>query len=210
MTDRCPSLEGLLHQAQLPPGHAGRAHLDHCPRCRSLVKSHAAFLAGSPAHADGEREARLASALEQEIGLAPTRQRPAHPVLRLLRSRATAPVLAMAAVLALAVGLQRLDRGPAEGPLGITRSAAPVTGLVLQAEWSAGGTLELSWQGAPTESRSFRVLLLGADLEQLASFAHGPGNGPGAVRGATVVESGAGSGPLAGGGPAERGCGGTL
>jgi len=114
MKDPCLTPEEIVNALHAEPGDKRRDHLDTCAWCQSLRSSYELFgdTGNLPAGADpADAEARLGDFLEREIAGSPAEPLPRQvldgpgPHRAWWRQR-TAGVLAAAAVLVVAVGLQ--------------------------------------------------------------------------------------------------------
>ncbi|MCB1182550.1 hypothetical protein KDM41_03885 [bacterium] len=175
MTEPCPSIEELGPMAELAAGDPRRAHVDSCPRCRGLLAAFAGFVAGSPSHADPAREARLAAGL---AALAtPASRREPGTVVRILRSRVTASLLATAAVLVLVVGLSREGDPLPGGPAGVTRTTLSAKDFGMEARVVTDGGYRLSWTRPAAPGETFRVVFFGGDLVEVGRIEAGTAAG---------------------------------
>ncbi|HOX25643.1 MAG TPA: hypothetical protein PLL30_11260 [Candidatus Krumholzibacteria bacterium] len=176
MTDhRCLPPEELETIAALAPGDHRRAHLEHCPRCRNLVRLYQDFVSPPPlppeaqaAEAGRELRRRLAAALPGlslvagegrggQNGGAPDRAR--------FWRRSARPLIALAAVFVCCLGLFALrqqllepaDRVPGSAPA-LLRGAAEPSSTTLAVGRSPDG-VRLSWQRPADADRTVVVLL---------------------------------------------------
>lgn len=172
MNDRCLNPEELAGLATDDPRWG---HVENCPACRAITQSLAAFLTPTdfPADSDlADADTRLSAVLEQEIGSGGTVVRPAPTFWTPFRVRTLA---AVAAVLVVAVGLSLVSPGPIGPPQepvlrGIGTPAAPFGCQMATLE---NGVFQVSWPPV-TDATSYRVVVYGEDLQELATFDVGP------------------------------------
>ncbi len=173
----CYPVEALGEVAALAAGHARLAHLALCPRCRARLAEYRCFMAAeAPAGSDVEDADRRLGALlrrPRPALAAPARTAaPIRPARRALR-----PALALAAVLAAALGLWRVTGGGGPAPDGgrLLRGAgpeaagapAPLSVLALP-----DGRLRLSWR-AVEDADAYTVALHAPDLTELVRLPAG-------------------------------------
>ena len=188
MRQDCFPDAALAAVAGWDPGDPRRAHLDACPGCRARLAAYHSFMRAEdvPGADPDEAEARLSAVL---AGLARAsaagRSREATPRQVAWRR----PVLALAATLAVAVGLWRgLAMNPERPAAGLALRGegdtrpAPVA---LPARALADGRLALRWLRQP-QADGYRVALHDADLRQIAVLDAGADStiavAPGAAR----------------------------
>ncbi len=188
MKGSCIPLESLARVAALPAGHAERAHLDGCARCRSLLEMLREFEA--PTHAPaGARFADADAALRATLAdlaaegepdpAPPVAARARRPEARrgwLARLLAAAPLprfaAAFAALSVVVLAALLLGRGPAPDTL---RAAAPggAAAFTAAAPRTVGGGVELAWTAVAGADR-YRVVFLDPTLAALARVDAGP------------------------------------
>jgi hypothetical protein len=174
----CLDMAQLAAVDWLPADDPRRRHLADCARCRARLAAYRAFESppGLPEGADlPDAEARLGAFLQQEIGVG---EEPARPRRRDWRR----PLLALAAVLVVAVGLTLVTddgEGPPRTPIlrgdeeAVRQGGVRAGALAAASEVDADGRVVLSWS-AVGDADTYRVVLYGADLSELDSFDAGP------------------------------------
>jgi hypothetical protein len=185
MSDRRIDIDELGGLSELPPDDPRRQALESQPSARARLRAYEAFMSGGDVP-DGanvaEAEARLAEALEREIGVdiagSPRRPAPAAaaggrmPLLRWLTAPRLRPAL-VAAVFAIAFSSVWIATRPQQKDAGDVLRGAPPPAV--PGAWSAGaaseplpdGTLRLCWNPAPTADR-YAVVFLAGDLSEIA------------------------------------------
>ncbi len=185
MEHRCLELAELAALLDVPPDDPRRASVAACPRCDSLLRAGAAFLAGDDALSAGERAraeqvlaATLAARLGAEDSGVPAGERPAgsaRTARARVRSRRRAGWgwgLGLAAVLAGTMILTVRDPGFPAGPTGVLRGGTSTAGaeaglLVTVAGPAADGTVRLTWP-AVAGAVAYRIELYTAALDTVA------------------------------------------
>lgn len=174
MDDRCHPLEDLPQIMNLPEGDPRRQHLDRCPRCQTLARQFDAFMHPGPmptaADLDGagvELNQRLEA--ELDLSMSPvTRRSPNHSFWRLAPGQGR-PLLAMAAVLVICVGLltirhQMVGTTP-RGDSEVTILRGPASLILAQIENN-----NLIWT-LPEQADEATVVLYNASLQEIAKIA---------------------------------------
>ena len=184
MVDRCIEVEELARLTDGEMSAEHRAHLDGCPRCRARYAAYLRFMAGAgevPAEELVAARRRLVEELRGRIesptpqpGLAPRRPAGREPARRRFGGWLR-PVLAGAA-LALVIALLPVFRPnrPAtpERPQLRGESTRSARLRTESPEPNDLGGLRLRWT-ALAEATSYRVCLLDAELNEVASFEAG-------------------------------------
>ena len=180
MTRTCPEalvLEEILHAGDQ---HAGWAHVQSCARCRSQLRSLAAFTRAesSVASADlADANQRLSELLDREV--LSTDEDPAVGLDRSvssgrawwdLRGILSAPVMAAAGVAVIALLLVFVPRGdepvvPGDLLRGELEGDSMAT-LTADATWQSNNVLRLAWDPV-AGATAYRVLSYDADLQEL-------------------------------------------
>jgi len=175
MDDRCHFIEDLPQIMNLPEGDTGRQHLDQCPRCQTLARQFDAFMHPGPlptaadlAGAGSELNRRLEDELNLSMSPVTTRPSKNHSFWRLAPGQGR-PLLAMAAVLVICVGLltirhQMVEESPrGDSEVTILRGQASLT--LAQVEGN-----NLVWT-LPEQSDEATVVLYNASLQEIAKIA---------------------------------------
>lgn len=177
MAKPCPTLEELAAWVDLPANDTRRSHLQHCPRCQAVVASYGAFMdpENLPAGADlQDARQRLSASLDREIGVGGVGD-VVRPAAARWRPFSRSSVAAVAAVMVVALGLS-LMRGRIEGPpqrdvlRGGPDPAAAFSGDIMATD-TAG--YRLSWPAAADPTATYRIVVYGADLTEVARLEAG-------------------------------------
>jgi len=170
----CPNEDVLEQLIQLPDSDPQRAHVDACPRCRSLALEYRAFLAPAGNAPFGAGEARALDA--QRAGLEASRARASTPRTTSGWAHWFRPALrpawgfgALALIAAVVLVAPQFGPRPTPGRVrGVARTA-----LALDApEYRADGSVQLRWRGFPGAER-YEVRFYSAALVDLGSAAGG-------------------------------------
>ncbi len=185
MSHHCAGPAELARLAALPADDAQRLEAAACPRCDSLLRAQAAFLAGDPSipadEADRARAAlaaRLAELAAPTAKPAPARRLRPSPVAALpaRRSRPAVPRWAwgagLAATVALAILLGAPDGLRPVRPSGVLRGGAGATALDLPVAIDVDqgtGQVRLAWPAVAGATR-YEVELYTSDLDTIGAF----------------------------------------
>ncbi len=182
MADRCFDLTELDDLLELEPDDPRREHLGRCPLCSARVEAFKVFLSNQPTPGSRPEEARatLERFVAQLISPEPiarkivAARRPPWPLRTLRRRWVAVPAMAVATVIVLYLTWAP-GRGP-ETPSGRLRMEPTTTAtelLVLEnGKAREDGSISLRWRGVP-EATGYRVQLLDAGLDEVASFETG-------------------------------------
>lgn len=168
--ERCVSADELHEVLALAPSDPRRVHLEHCPRCRALVRNYEAFLSSAEAPGADEARAALAAALADELGARPAGAARAPAGRADNRPRAAFGArlawafAAVAVIAALIVVGPRLRSGPPAPVLRGDTSEAP---RLETPRFAADGSLALRWSAMPG-ALGYQVLLNDRDLAEIA------------------------------------------
>ncbi len=182
MSHQCAGSAELARLAALPADDAERLEAAACPRCDSLLRAQAAFLAGDPSipadEADRARAALAARLAELAAKPAPARRLRPSPVavLPVRRVRPAVPRWAwgagLAATVALAILLGAPDGLRPVRPSGVLRGGAGATALDLPVAIDVDqgtGQVRLAWPAVAGATR-YEVELYTSDLDTIGAF----------------------------------------
>lgn len=188
MEHRCLEPSELAALLDVPPDDPRRATVAACPRCDSLLRAGAAFLAGDESLPSAElarAEQVLAGALAGRLAstggaAAPTSAAGGSPRASLARGRVPRRAgwgwgLGLAAVLAGTMFMVTREPGVPAGPSGVLRGGAPAPGVaaaltITAAAPAPDGTVRLTWP-AVAGAGSYQVELYTAGLDTVAVLA---------------------------------------
>ncbi len=189
MKRKCIDIAEMLDVLELPPNHPQRLHLEECPRCASLLASLKTFLDISivPAGADLENaDRRLSEAVEKRIVRARRvradrpalrEPRPSAVVLDYFRRRLLRPIMAVAVIAIVWVGVRMAVQTPhvPSRPRTLRGETAPAEQepVLDGPRFLAGGGLHLSWRSVE-RAQTYRVVFYRADMSEVASWETGP------------------------------------
>ncbi|HEU4929795.1 MAG TPA: hypothetical protein VFU38_08190 [Candidatus Krumholzibacteria bacterium] len=169
MEAHCIDVEQIGEIVGLPEDHPQRRHALSCPRCRSLLASYREFVKAEPVGGSGVEKAR--APLDDHIRAGAERwiasQAPASSQVREPWWRGwlkPAPLLATAAVAAIAAVMLWNARTPQEGALRDGNSGAQP--FSLQPARVDAESIHLSWTPMPGADR-YEVRLFGPDLSEI-------------------------------------------
>ncbi len=176
MEHRCLEPAELAALLEMPADDPRRAAAAACPRCDSLLRAGAAFLAGDDTVPPGElarAERTLAAVLAAQL-TAPGAAAPASPRAVQARGRVSRRAgwgwgVGLAAALAAAMLMIAREPGVPAGPSGVLRGGGPAAGAAIElaverTEPASDGSAKLSWAPVPG-AETYRVELFTAALD---------------------------------------------
>lgn len=173
MEAHCIDVERIGEVAELPDHHPDRRHAETCPRCRSLVESYRAFMKAESAEGSGVEKAR--AVLDARIRKEAERWVPSATRASSMTGSPVrepwwrgflkpAPMLAGAAVIAIAAVFVWTSRAPEEGVLRDDGAQAQL--FALQETQVDDQSIHLSWT-AMAGADAYQVRLYGPDLNEV-------------------------------------------